>query len=91
MHIKILVNTYSLCKLVPTVDVPNSYLSSAFYTITKTNDELSIVCETDVVPNDVQQSKGWRLLQIAAILDLSLTGITANFQQPWPTLVLTYA
>jgi uncharacterized protein len=79
MRIKILENTYSLCKLLPTADVPKWHLSSTFYTITKTNDELSIVCETAFVPDNVQQSKGWRLLQIAAILDLSLTGITATF------------
>lgn len=59
--------------------LPNWLFSSSFYTVSKTADELSVVCEEDLVQGEILKSVGWRLLKINAILDLSLTGITAQF------------
>jgi uncharacterized protein len=70
---------YSLCRLKPSDTVPDWVATSSFYSISKSPEELSIVCETAFVPDSVKKSDGWRLLKIDAILDLSLTGITAKF------------
>ena len=70
---------FSLCSLPPQGPIPAWAVSSSFYTISKTNDELSIVCESQYVPDDVKQDGNWSLMKIAAVLDLSLTGITAKF------------
>lgn len=70
---------YSLCRLAPGESIPEWVLTSSFYTISKTVDELSIICESERVPQGIQQNNNWRLLKIAAVLDLSLTGITAQF------------
>jgi len=59
--------------------LPNWLLKSSFYTVSKTADELSVVCEEDLVLGEIRKSVGWRLLKINAELDLSLTGITARF------------
>jgi uncharacterized protein len=75
----VLPNEYALCRLEVNDTVPAWALSSSFYTISKTTDELSVVCETTCVPEGIKFDKGWRLLKIAAVLDLSLTGITAKF------------
>ena len=70
---------FSLCRLAPKDTIPKWAALSSFYTISKTNDELSIVCESKYVPASVKQDGNWSLLKIAAVLDLSLTGITAKF------------
>ena len=70
---------FSLCRLAPGDAVPSWALPSSFYTISKTSDELSVVCESLYVPVEVKQDGNWRLLKIAAVLNLSLTGITAKF------------
>ena len=70
---------FSLCRLAPEDAIPSWALSSNFYTITKTRDELSVVCESQYVPAVIKQDANWRLLKIAAVLDLTLTGITAKF------------
>ena len=70
---------YSLCRLAPEQTIPGWVYDSAFFTITKTSDELSIVCESQFVPGEEKQNGQWRLLKILAVLDLSLTGITAQF------------
>lgn len=70
---------FSLCRLAPEDAIPSWALSSDFYTITKTRDELSVVCESQYVPAFIKQDGSWRLLKIATVLDLTLTGITAKF------------
>ena len=70
---------FSLCRLAPGDAVPSWALPSSFYTISKTSDELSVVCESLYVPVEVKQDGNWRLLKIASVLNLSLTGITAKF------------
>jgi uncharacterized protein len=75
----LLPNEYAICRLNAEDAIPVWALGSSFYSISKTADELSIVCESALVADDVQAEKGWRLLKIAAVLDLSLTGITAKF------------
>jgi uncharacterized protein len=75
----VLPGEYAICRLQSNDTVPGWAPASPFYSITKTTDELSIVCEAQYVPLDSSHNKGWRLLKIAAVLDLSLTGITASF------------
>ncbi len=79
LNIQLLDADYSICKLGATDAIPAWVAASNFYTITKSSDELSIVCQSKFVPTLVLQDGGWRLIKIAAVLDLSLTGITARF------------
>jgi hypothetical protein len=53
-----------------------------FFSITKTNDELSVVCSEDKVPSDVKVEKGWRCLKVEGPLDFGLTGILSSLAQP---------
>ncbi|CAN5394566.1 ACT domain-containing protein [soil metagenome] len=78
----ILPGNYSLCRLAANEQIPVWVFTSLFYTISKSPEELSIVCESKYVPGNIQQSNGWKLLKIDAVLDLSLTGITAKFSKP---------
>jgi uncharacterized protein len=70
---------FAICQLKNDEPLPSLIYQSSFYSITKTADELSVVCEEDLVKNEIKKSGGWRLLKINALLDLSLTGITAQF------------
>ena len=70
---------YSLCRLPAGSSLPAWVLSSKFYNLTNTSDELSVVCESKYVPANIQQEGNWKLLKISSVLDLSLTGITAKF------------
>ena len=49
-----------------------------FYTVSHTPEELSVVCETSLVPQSIKQQSGWRALCIEGVLDFSLVGILAN-------------
>lgn len=74
----------SICRLPTGSPIPSWATSGAFYSITCTVDELSIVCESRLVPSPVeseltpQVEPGWRGLKVLGPLDFSLTGILAG-------------
>lgn len=79
LQFEVLPKRFAVCQLDMAKPLPNWLYSSSFYTVSKTTDELSVICEEDLVQDEILKSVGWRLLKIDAILDLSLSGITAQF------------
>jgi hypothetical protein len=79
LQFEVLPKRFAVCQLNMVKPLPNWVFSSSFYTVSKTADELAVVCEEDLVQDEIVKSVGWRLLKINAVLDLSLTGITAQF------------
>lgn len=53
-----------------------------FCAITRTEEELSIVCAASVVPAGVRQEPGWRAFKVDGPLDFALTGILASLAGP---------
>jgi hypothetical protein len=60
------------------MEIPAWATAGEFYAITRTSDELSIVCSAAVVPEDVLIEPGWRALKVEGPLDFGLTGILAS-------------
>jgi hypothetical protein len=52
--------------------------AATFFSLTRTEDELSIVCEERAVPSDVPAERGFRMLAVEGPLDFSLTGVLAS-------------
>lgn len=50
--------------------------------VTRTANELSIVCEEAGVPGDVKHERGWRCLKLVGPLDLGLVGVLLSVLQP---------
>jgi hypothetical protein len=72
----------AICRLDPDAGVPDWARGSHFLSITRTKDELSIVCSEADVPEMVKSDRGWRCLKVAGPLDLALTGILASLANP---------
>ncbi|NLL71521.1 MAG: ACT domain-containing protein [Epulopiscium sp.] len=76
MKIKILDNEFSVCKL-ENVDEIN--FNGDFLFIGKTDEEISIVCQTKNLPkNYLECENGWQAFRVEGILDFSLVGILAQ-------------
>ena len=88
---KIMPGTYSLSRFNADMAPPAWVFQSAFYTLSKSEKELSVVCETHLVPEGTQTEANWKLLRIEGTLDLSLTGITAQFSAPLADAVSIFA
>lgn len=82
LTLKLLPDKFGICKLDTQATVPLWALKASFFSITRTNDELSIVVTEQVIPADVQAEKGWRALKVEGVLDFSLTGILYSIAKP---------
>lgn len=76
MEIKIIAKDFSVCKV---EDFSQINLEEEFCFIGKTEEERSIVCETNNVPlNTTQREDGWKAFRIQGTLEFSLIGILAK-------------
>jgi len=82
LTLNLLPDTLAVCRLSPDAAIPDWALASDFYSITRTADELSIVCHQRDVPDDVQREGDWRCLKVQGPLDFSMTGVMASLATP---------
>jgi hypothetical protein len=52
--------------------------AASWYSVTRTDDELSVVARDDMDPGPGERQAGWSCLQIAGTLDLALVGVIAG-------------
>lgn len=72
----------AICRLSSKAEVPAWATASPFFSISRTPDELSIVCKARQVPHGTQAERGWRALKLEGSFDLSLRGILASIIDP---------
>ncbi len=81
LRIAILPDRLAVCRLPPASPLP-SWIRGAFTSVTRTSDELSIVCDESAVPEDVQTERGWRLLKVGGPIPFEVTGVAAALVAP---------
>ena len=72
----------AICRLDPSSHITAAMLTGNFVAITKTNDELSIICSQDNIPEEVIYTKGWRSLHITGAFEPDATGVLAAIITP---------
>lgn len=81
--LKVLPETFAVCRLAPDASIPDWAMFDGLpVSITRTADELSIVCPESQVPIDVQAERGWRCFKILGPLPFSMTGVLASLVAP---------
>ena len=78
LTLKLIDEKLSIHRFPATAQVPAQIYKSNFYTISKTDDELSIVCSQSVQISGDTSSTDWRGFKVLGPLDFSLTGIMAE-------------
>jgi uncharacterized protein len=61
---------------------PPAWASGPVTSITRTEQEVSVVCAEHAVPADIRAERGFRCLAVAGTLDFSLTGVLASLAAP---------
>ena len=74
--------TYAVCRLPASEPVPGWAYEGDISSVTRTADELSVVCRREGVPAGVSCEADWRCLRVAGTLDFSLTGVLASLASP---------
>jgi uncharacterized protein len=82
VKLELLPGAYAVCRLARDAPAPDWANGGAVSSITRTNDELSVVCPDTGVPAGVDKAGGWRVLKVEGPLDLSLTGVLASLASP---------
>ena len=76
--LEVLESHYTIHRFQPTQPVPDAVYDSPFYWVAKTDDELSVVCDSAVEVAGGEQSKGWACLRVIGPIDFSETGVLAG-------------
>ena len=76
LQLIVLDSPLSVCKY---DDVPESLAGKGFYCLVRTDEELSVVCETELTPaGAIAREDGFRALKVQGPLDFGLVGILAK-------------
>ena len=83
MHLTLLPGRLAICRLPADAPVPGwTPTAGSLLSITRTADELSVVCDEARVTVEVVAERGWRALRVTGPLDFALTGVLAALAAP---------
>jgi hypothetical protein len=80
-----LAGTYAIVHLASSAAVPSWAMKGEFTSVTRTTDELSIICPTQNLPPDVTSSHRWISLKLEGPFPFSQTGVLLSFIEPLST------
>jgi hypothetical protein len=74
----------SIVRLDPWETLPGwiDVAAGPFISVTRTADEVSIVCPTPVLPDEIRAERGWRAIKVQGPLEFSLVGILVSLLSP---------
>ena len=73
---------YAVLRLQPEASIPEWAQKGDFTSITRSQNELSIVCPAESVPADQHSPHRWTCLKLEGPFPFSLTGVLLSFIQP---------
>lgn len=82
MELEWLAGSYAVCQC-PPEETEAAWLNrSGFWSVTKIEEELSIVCLDKNIPDQIRKEAGWKLLRVAGHLGFSLVSILSSILDP---------
>jgi hypothetical protein len=82
MQLRVLPDRYAVVRLHPGAELPAWVDKGPFRSVTRTDNEVSVVCRDRDVPDGESAERGWRVLEVKGPLDFSLTGVVASLVVP---------
>jgi hypothetical protein len=83
LKISMLPESLAICRLDPDAGLPDwLFWGADFISVSRTAEELSIVCSAGDVPAEVTAERDWRAFKVEGPLDFALTGILARLAVP---------
>jgi hypothetical protein len=82
LRIRRLDGRFAVSRLSPASPAPDWAAGSCFTSITRTADELSVVCPERLVPAGVMTEPGWRCLQVVGPIPFTQVGVLAALVAP---------
>jgi hypothetical protein len=82
MQLRTLPESYAIVRLQPGSELPDWVDKGPFRSVTRTANEVSVVCRDHDVPAGESAERGFTLLEVIGPLDFSLTGVAASLVVP---------
>ena len=84
MDLRVLPERLSVCRLPVDAPWPAPPEGTSFYSVTRTDAEISVVCGEDAAPvgDEVRVEPDWRALEVAGPLDFGMVGVMASLTAP---------
>lgn len=82
MQLNLLPSTLAVTRMDPGDPIPEWAKGGSFCSITITKNEMSIFCDSKLIPEGITKVDGWRAFQVAGQLDFELSGIIAQLAVP---------
>ena len=80
LRLAVLDDPLAVCRLDAAGAPPT--IPEGFFSVTRTMDELSVVCPEGAVPDDARCEKGWRALKLEGPFEFSEVGVLASVAGP---------
>jgi hypothetical protein len=74
--------SYVIVRLDPNTPIPNWATKGDFTSITRTHDELSLVCPAENIPPDIEPKLRWICIKLEGPFPFSQTGVLLSFIAP---------
>ena len=81
MQLRRLTDVFSVCRLSPKSALP-AYSSDGFFSLTRTSEEVSVVCREQDAPPDCVQERGWRGIQVVGPIPFTMVGVLHSLTAP---------
>lgn len=75
-------STFAVCRLPPDAPIPAAMATGSFTSISRSAEELSIVCPIDQAPQNAKCESPWTCFKLEGPFPFSLTGVLASFLAP---------
>jgi hypothetical protein len=82
LTLTVLPGRFGICRLDPDEVLPEWATGGPFFSITRSAEELSVVCAEAAIPEGAESEKGWRCMKFQGPLDFSLIGVLSSITAP---------
>lgn len=82
LALSILPEKLGICHFVKNSPIPDWASEGNFFSITRTPQELSVVCSQDKIPGGVLYEGDWRAFKLESVGDIYSVGIIASLAKP---------
>ena len=82
LRLSVLEHRLAVCRLDPGAEIPAWVTGTPFFSVTRTADELSVVCPEEHVPPEVLCERGWRAFRFEGPFEFGLVGVLSSVAAP---------
>lgn len=78
LQLKVLDGEFTIHRLFSGMKISPDIFASDFFVVCKTDEELSVVCDSEICIESQKSEAGWSCFKVLGPLDFSLTGVLAK-------------